>query len=309
MPKSVGRIFAWVVTLGLLAYVLSSVSPAELMRAVKMAAGWTVPVLAVLLIVVYLADSFAIWRTFGWFLARLSYGEVLVVRGATYLLALVNYALGQGAIIYFVHRSRGVPVMRGTAAVLLIMGINVLLLLLLASIGLKVAPEVPHALVLIVVVAYAGLAVYLILVAWKPHWLVARPLFDVLLGAGLSGHLKAALVRVPHIASLLALSYASLRAFGIQVPFTQAVLFLPMVYFVAVLPISVQGLGTTQVLMVNLFAKYAPGTPAFQKATVLASSLTTQAIALGVQIVIGLVCLRSHQARNLAPPESTAPTI
>src|SRR3954470_23116172 len=183
MRKRLGRIFAWLVTLGLLAYVLSSVSPSEVLRAVKMAAGWTVPAIVGLILVVYVADSFAIWRTFGWFLARLSYGEVLVVRGATYLLALVNYALGQGAIIYFVHRSRGVPVIRGTAAVLLVMGINVLMLLALASLGLAFVPQHDHRLTLVVPVPYAGLAVYGGLVLLKPRFLTSKPIFDVLLNA------------------------------------------------------------------------------------------------------------------------------
>jgi hypothetical protein len=52
-------------------------------------------------------------------------------------------SVGQGAIVYFLHRTRGVPVLRTTGAVLLIMGINIVLLLLLASVGLAVAPEVP----------------------------------------------------------------------------------------------------------------------------------------------------------------------
>jgi len=32
-------------------------------------AAWTVPVGILILVVIYLADSFAIWKTFGWFLA------------------------------------------------------------------------------------------------------------------------------------------------------------------------------------------------------------------------------------------------
>src|SRR5688500_17781121 len=132
MRKRLSRILAWVVALGLLAFLLSRISLADMLRAVQASASWTVPAVAVGVLLVYLADSFAIWKTFGWLVAKLSFREVLVVRGATYLLALVNYALGQGAIVYFVNRSRGVPVMRGTAAVLLVMGINVLVLLMLA---------------------------------------------------------------------------------------------------------------------------------------------------------------------------------
>src|SRR4051794_32585010 len=218
MRQRLSRIVAWLVTFGLLAYVLSSVSPTEVLRAVKLAAGWTVPAIAGLILLVYVADSFAIWRTFGWFLARLSFKEVLVVRGATYLLALVNYALGQGAIVYFVNRSRGVPVSRGTAAVLLVMGINVLMLLALATLGLAFVPQANHRFTLVVAVAYAGLALYVVLVLAKPRFLTSKPIFDVLLNARLTDYLKAMAARTPHILSLLALTYTSMRAFHIEVP-------------------------------------------------------------------------------------------
>src|SRR5204862_5773950 len=120
-------------------------------------------------ILIYVADSFAMWKTFGWFLARLPFRDVLIVRGATYLLAAINYSVGQGAIVYFVHRARGVPVMRGVATVLLIMGTNLLVLLTLVTAAMLLAggPR-PPALSLVVAVAWGGLAVYAALVAIRP---------------------------------------------------------------------------------------------------------------------------------------------
>jgi uncharacterized membrane protein YbhN (UPF0104 family) len=305
MRKRLGRILPWLVAIGLFAFMLSRFSPADVLQKMKMAESWTVPVLAALTVLVYLADSLAIWKTFGWFVAKLSFKEVLVVRGATYLLAMVNYALGQGAIIYFVNRSRGVPVMRGTAAVLLIMGINVLLLLALATAGLVFVPQAPPWLSRVVAIAYAGLAVYLTMVIVKPRWLTSRPLFDVLLGAGLLGHLKAMVARVPHIVSLLTLTYTAMRAFGIRVPVGQAILCLPLVYFVAVLPISPQGLGTTEWMMILFFARFAPGaSQAEHEAAVVASSLATRVIGIPVQALIGFICLKNQMAKDLALPAS-----
>src|SRR3954452_2762336 len=108
MRNRVGRVVAWVIALGLLVYLLRRTSPGQVAQAVKLAAPWTVPALVVLVILISLADSLAMGRIFGWFVARLSFREVLVVRGATYILATINYALGQGTIVYFVNRSRGV---------------------------------------------------------------------------------------------------------------------------------------------------------------------------------------------------------
>jgi hypothetical protein len=293
------RVAAWVVTLGILAYLFWTIPIHEVTRAIRNAAPWTVPALLGLVLLMYLADCVAMWRTFGWFVAPLRFTEVLTLRGATYLLAMVNYALGQGAIIYFVNRSRGVPIMRGAAAVLLIMGTNLLLLLFLATAGMGLGGEMLPELRTLIVAAYAGLAVYVVVVLWKPRWLARRPIFDVLLQAGLVGHLKAMAVRLPHVMILVIFQWVALRAFGVNVPFTQTLLAMPVVFFVAVLPISVQGVGPTQGAMLFFFLRYASGTPTYAKATILAASLGSQVLAWVVQIAVGLVCLRTQLAQGL----------
>jgi hypothetical protein len=304
MREKLRRILPWVVSIALLGYVFSRLELSDVLVSLRGAAGWTVPVLVLLTLFIYAADSLAIWATFAWFVARLPFYQVVVVRGATYLLALLHYALGQGAIVYFVNRARGVPVSRGTAAVLLVMGINILLLLMLASVGLLVAQDVPPTLRLIIMIGYAGLFAYTVLVAARPRFLASRPVLDVLLNAGLRGHLKAMAVRLPHLGAVIMLSYVALRGFGVEVPFTQAVLFLPIVWFVAMLPISALGLGTTQYFMKIFFARYAPGDASMQEAVVVTASLAYQAVVLIVQSSIGLVCLRSQLARQLdRPPE------
>jgi uncharacterized membrane protein YbhN (UPF0104 family) len=306
MKKRLVRLLAWAVTAGLLVLLFHRIPFHEVLAAARGAAPWAVPATLLFTLMIYLGDSFAIWKTFGWFLAPLSFSDVLLVRGATYLLAAINYNVGQGAIVYFVHRVARVPVMRGVATVLLIMGVNVLALLLLATFGLVAAPAVPPALRLIVAVAYAGLAVYAVAVAVKPRWLANRPLFDVLLGAGLGGHARALLVRLPHIASLFATQIVMLRAFGVAVPVLDAIAALPVVFFIAVLPISVQGLGTTQATMIYFFARYAPGDSHAQQAAVLAASLVTTVCISLFQAVLGVACLRSRVGRALTAASAEA---
>jgi hypothetical protein len=308
MRKKIGPIVAWAVTVAILVYLFRTIRFANVWQAMHQARGWAIPAFAVIVVAVYLADSYAILKTFGWFVAPLSYREVLIVRGATYLLALVNYTIGQGAIIYFVNRSRGVPILRGTAAVLLVMGVNVLMLLVLASVGLFAATDVPPMLHAIILGAYGGLAIYVVLVAIRPRWLSNRPIFDVLLSAGIRGHLKCMAVRVPHILTLLILSWVSLAAFGVIIPVAKALLCLPIIYFVAVLPISVQGLGTSQALMIHFFSQYAPGaTDEARWASVLTAGLLAQAVAFVIQLSIGLGCMRSQLTRGLGQGGATLP--
>ncbi len=332
MRKRLIRLLAWVVTAGLLFLLFRKIPVSQVIAAARGAAPWTIPLTLLVQVSIYMADSFAIWKTFGWFLAPINRGnpgrvpapsrdglrsaepsfahaftfvEVLLVRGATYLLAVINYNAGQGAIVYFVHRVARVPIMRGVSTVLLIMGVNVLALLFLATGALAAAPAVPHPVVVLVGVAYAGLALYVALVLAKPRWLSSRPLFDVLLNAGIGGHLKALAVRLPHIALLMVLQIVLLRGFGVQVPVIDALAALPVVYFVAVLPISVQGLGTTQATMIYFFARYAPGDHQAQQAAVLAASLVGQALGVAFQAILGLFCLRSRVGRALT--ESVEP--
>jgi hypothetical protein len=306
MRKRLARAAAWVVTAGLLVFLFKSIRPADVLAATRSAAGWTVPGILACSLAVYFADSFATWKTFGWFLAPLTFGQVLVVRGATYLLAAINYNIGQGAIVYFVKRAFGVPIVKGIATVLLVMGVNVLALLFLATAGLWVAPEVPGYAKPIVGVAWAGLCIYALAVSLKPRVLAGRPVLNVLLTAGLGGHVKALAVRVPHIAALVAYQFTAMHGFHVDVPLGQAIVALPIVFFVAVLPISVQGLGVMQATLVFFFARYAPGDEATQKATVLAASLTAQAVATSFQILLGLACLRTSVGKQLKSAANAA---
>jgi hypothetical protein len=299
MRKRLGRILAWAVTAGALGWLFWKTPIGEVWAAVEHAKPWTIPAVLVAVTLIYIADSFAMWKTFGWFLAKLPFRDVMIVRGATYLLAAINYSVGQGAIVYFVHRARGVPIMRGAATVLLIMGTNVLVLLVLVTAGLTFGGERAPGLVPVVGIAWAGLAFYAVLVVARPRWLASRPLFDVLLSAGLGGHLRAMVVRLPHIAALLGFNLAALRGFGVALPLGPAVAALPVIMFIAVLPISVQGLGTTQAAMVLFFARYVPAGAGDPHAVVLGASLSAQALALLFQIVVGLLCLRTRTARGL----------
>ncbi len=308
MRKRLGRIGAWTVTAGALGWLFWRTPLSDVWAALSHAAPWTVPAILIAAALVYLADGYAMWKTFGWFLAKLPLREIMVVRGATYLLAIINYSIGQGAIVYFVHRARGVPVMRGVATVLLIMGTNLLTLLLVVTLGFLLPGTQPKGLAPAVALVWAGLAVYVLVLTLRPKWLMSRPIFDVLLQAGLAGHLRAVLVRFPHVIALIAVELAALRGFGVDVPWAAALGAIPVVLLVSALPISVQGLGTTQAAMVLLFSGYVPPTFADPNAVVLGASLTAQAVALVFQAATGLVCMRSQIAQGLAkvPTEVTS---
>jgi hypothetical protein len=299
MRKVLARIVPWVVTAAILAFLFSRIHINDVLAAARDAAGWFVPVTAAIVFAVYIADSFAIWKTFGWFVAPMTFRETLTLRGVTMLLALINYTLGQGAFAYFLNRSRRVPLMRAAAAVLLVMGINLLVLLLLSTVGLVMSDSVLPELRTVIVVAYVGLGIYAALLAWRPAFLTKRPVLDVLLEAGLKGHLKSLMVRLPHVVTLLALNHVALHAFGVPVPVYDTLVAMPIVFLLAVLPISFQGLGPSQGMMVFFFARFAAGDAQQRSARVLAASLGAQMVAWLVQITLGVICMRSQLGRSM----------
>jgi uncharacterized membrane protein YbhN (UPF0104 family) len=67
------------------------------------------------------------------------------------------------------------------------------------------------------------------------------------------------------------------------------------------------GLGTTQAAMIYFLSSYMPGAPpAAAKAAILAASLGGQAVALAIQVTLGIFCMRNQLARNLRQPASSA---
>lgn len=66
------------------------------------------------------------------------------------------------------------------------------------------------------------------------------------------------LLRAPMFVVALVAHYYSAHAFGIRIPFGQLLTFLPVIFMVAALPVTVAHLGTTQAAWIFFFGAYAP---------------------------------------------------
>ena len=259
--------------------------------------AWFVLFSAVLLVLNLAADTYAMNKVFDWFGCHVPYRDLFFVRGATYLVALVNYHVGQAAIVGYLYRARKVPFLSATGFILFIIGVNVGTLFLLASWGASRADGELKWLRFIPLVCVLGVGVYSVLLWAKPRLLADRAVLAPLFQMGIVGHLKGILVRLPHVFVLLVWHTLSLRMFGIQIPIMAALLYLPAYFAVASLPVNVNGIGVAQLVAVAFFSRFAdvpPGTTdvvAAQKAAVIAYSLGTSGISIVLQMVLGLACL------------------
>ncbi len=286
----------WLVAGATLLWLFHVVPLDALERAIRRAPlGLFIALVAVYVLATLAADSFATWVTFRRALpgTPVTWLETAVLRGASYLLALLHYGIGQGGLAWFLHRKHKVPLARAAGAVVLITGVNVILVAFTAAIGVALggAPAAPGLRALVLGLSCAFPA-YLMVIAARPGFLrklaFLRPLFD----AGVGGHLVAAAARLPHIAVLLAGHILAMRLFGVKPPLGQALALLPIVFVVATLPIAPSGLGTAQAAAIALFSRFAAGTVDERQAAVLGYSLALQFLGLIGQAVLGVVCLR-----------------
>ncbi len=279
------------------------------------------------------ADTFAMYFVFKWFGMTLRFSELYIIRAATYTLAVINYHAGQLGIIGYLHRVGRVALPRASAYILFIVGVWVALLLLFAGGSLLLGGAKAQAMAPVLGVFLLGLVVYALLLRWPPRflrqgpppqaaaltatapllvrlgrrvwyrlWRIIGKLWAPLMEAGLVGHARAMLVRLPHLGVLLVWHFIALRCFDVQVPVHVAVLYLPVVFAVASLPISVQGLGTSQVAAKYFFTEFA----AAGEESVLAYSLSMTAISTASNLIMGFLFLRRGARLGLADMAESA---
>jgi hypothetical protein len=280
------------------------------------------------------ADTLAMYYVFRGFGLRLRFVELYTIRAATYTLAVINYHAGQLGIIGFLHRVTRVPLSRASAIILFIVGVWVALLMIFATFGAVLGGPKGRALMPVLSLFAIGLAVYAVLLRWPPRFLRTPPpayvdhgqgpearlprlrrrafsivskLWAPLHEAGISGHLRALVVRLPHLAVLLIWHFVALRCFRVEVPFHLAMLYLPVVFAVAALPISVQGLGTAQVVAKYYFRDFAVGSGGDE--AVLAYSLSMTAIATASNLILGLLFLERGARLGLSMASGEADEI
>jgi hypothetical protein len=246
-----------------------------------------------LTLVMLVADSLATWIGLGLVEIPMRFGKVFAIRGATYLLSLLNYVVGQGGLAYYLHRI-GIPTARAISAALFLTGTTLATLLVLTTatwIFQDHAAASPTMWWTLIggCVAFAG---YLVVIALAPAFLTRRESLASLFVAKLYGHAIAIATRVPHVLALVLSHWFAMRAWGIEVPFGLGVMTLPAVVIAAALPISPAGFGTTQAAMVYLYADYAAGaTASGREAAMLAFSIVHFAYFLVAQAMVGLACI------------------
>jgi len=242
-------------------------------------------------------DTLVLGVAIRWFHGDVPYRELLPVRAASYVVGFFNTNLGRGAMAAYLCRRLRAPFLEVGSTVLFLVLTEYTQLVLWAMLGLLAwRAEISRSLI----GAAAGVAVFWLLVRWllAPRgWSISRT-FRL---ATPSRYAAIVLLRAPMFLVSLVLHYYAADTFGIHLPFGQMVTFLPVIFMIAALPITVAHLGSTQVAWVFFFSQYAPAP------RLLAFSLAAHLVFAFTRAVLGVFWL--PVAYSDLVPQTDGPTL
>jgi hypothetical protein len=243
------------------------------------------------------ADTFATVSVYRRNVASVRFGAFWILRGASYLPALVNHHLSQVYITVALAREHGVSLARMAGSTLLVYASWTGCLLGIGCLAMLAT----HRAATVLGIVAAGI-VYLIVIALRPAFLSRVKLLAPLFEAGVVGHLVALLVRVPHALVIFLGTWLPFFFFGVDIPVATALTFVPIIMIAVTLPITPQGFGTRDVLASTFFAAFAPGdTAADRLAVIVAATSSWGVIIMLVDAVLGLILLRYRMQAEPGP--------
>ncbi len=212
-------------------------------------------------------DTLVLKTAIRWFHGDVPYRDLLPARAASYVVGFFNTNVGRGTLAAYLWRRLNVPFLELGGTVIFLVLTEYTQLVLWAMLGiLGFRSEITTSLLPVA----AGVAVFWILFfayarfhltpARALRWLFAPrewQLFRTFRRATASRYAEIVLLRAPMFLVSLVAHYYGAHAFGIHIPFGQLLTFLPVIFMVAALPITVAHLGTTQAAWIFFFSQYA----------------------------------------------------
>ena len=294
VKRALQRILPLVVSIAVLAWLLRGVD----LRAVAASVSPRVAFVLVPALVVYGAVTLWLEATSLASLVHASVGlprwTAARIKCASYLIAIVNYALGAAALTVLLRRQTGLPLPRAASLVLLISMTDLAVVLGFAAVGAaQVAQGAPD--------FHAGIVVAVLLGLFGGLMLLRTPrslgplerirslsAFEALRSVSVRDLVRLLALRIAFSISFVAICGSAFVAFGIPVPLPELVAGVLIVALVAAIPIAVAGLGTSQAAFLYLFEAYAP------PETLLAMSLVLSAGMLALRALMGVAFAREY---------------
>ncbi len=295
----------FLVTLGIFYFIFQRIPFARFLEAL---AGADFPAFFALMIpnalFYFCWDTLVLTYLMRWFHGPISYRELLPARAVTYVVSLMNTHLARGALAFYLNRQLRAPFLQLASTVMFLWLVELTHLAVWATAGMMIFPRLmPEGIFWVpagFVVFWAAFLSYVRLgfAPWRPllaplaqlapgqrgHWRVRDwSILRTFREAAAKRYVQVILLRAPMFAVALLLHYFAVQTFGMQIPLGRLLAFLPVIFMLASLPITVAHLGTTQAAWIFFFHGYAP------ESTLLAYSLASHLAYMLGRAAIGLV--------------------
>jgi hypothetical protein len=273
------RVVPLLVTIGVFVVIFQRVPLDRLVQALRDADRETFLLLMIPNTVFYFCwDTLILTAAIRWFHGPITYRDLLPVRAASYVVAVFNTNLARGAVAAYLARRLQAPFLPLGSTVIFLLLTEYTHLVGWATLGMVLGgSDVPRDLLWVppavatfwlVFLGYARLGVTPRAV-WHAlrrtridlrtsdgvrNWAILQT-FRV---APVTRYVQIIALRTPMFFVSLCFHYFAAAAFGIEIPFVQLLAFLPIIFMLAALPITVAHLGTTQAAWIFFFSQYAP---------------------------------------------------
>jgi len=263
-------------------------------------------------------DTLVLSVVIRWFHGAVPYRDLLPIRAASYVVGFFNTNLGRGAMAAYLSRRLHAPLLELGSTVIFLVLTEYTQLVLWAMLGIVgFRADVTGGLL---AVAAGVAALWMIFFLYTklhvtPTRVVRRVLaprewsiFRTFRLATATRYAQVVILRAPMFVVSLCVHYYAAHAFGIHVPFGQMLTFLPVIFMLAALPVTVAHLGTTQAAWIFFFSQYAsaPRLLAFSLAAHLAFT-STRALLGVVWLPAAYLDLRRPAAPNPRTPATRSP--
>jgi len=245
-------------------------------------------------------DAAVVRQAVSWFNVPVRYADVFPIRATTYILTLLNTQLGQGGLAVFLHKRYGLPFWQITGTVVVLLLVEMYQLALYSFVGASLTGELGRS---VSPWPYVALAVYLAFHLWffsKPRGgkIGSAQILQTFYRAKPWQYLVLLLLKTPNLLAAVTVYWLALPLFGVSVPFTALLTYLPLIFFMSAMPAAAK-LGPSQAAWVFFFGDRAP------EANLFAFSVAAHLTFLMLNACIGL-CFLKRAMRELEAPLAVA---
>jgi len=254
-----------------------------------------IPLVVLFIFIWFFIESFNLQTLYRYFGYRLHYKKILEIRGATFLLMIVNYGLGAGGIAMYMKKDLGIPLLRSTSILFYYMVVESSGISFLAVAGFLLAGESSQIQFWVIYLSLYLFLFYVLEIVFLKY-IPPKGFLKKFISSRLVEPIREStwamfwgifFQRIVYFMTFIVFFYFATRAFHMEIPLLTLTALVPIIFFVGNIPITPFGLGTIQAGMLYFFKGY--GT----EANILAMSIVYTVSLMFFRALIGLYFLKS----------------